>query len=140
MANSNTSREFKRGELRVLSAALIEANADKTISEVAALHVRDFGFHEFKVAVIHIRWMLRENLVANAEALAERWSRKNEKVTLVVAPSVEDEVEAPVKAKRVRPSRSKKKAVEAEVETTDEVVEAVADEAVQPEAEVADAA
>ena len=123
---SNTSRTFARGELRILSAALIEANRDKTISEVAALHVRDFGFHEFKVAVVHIRWMLREGLVNDASTLAETWSRKNEKVVFTVAPPVDSEETKAPKAKRIRPSRAKKKAV-AEVEAaTEESNEAVA--------------
>lgn len=125
---SNTSRVFARGELRILSAALIEANRDKTISEVAALHVSEFGFYEFKVAVIHIRWMLREGLITNASELMERWSRKSEKVK-APAPVTEAEAEAPAavttKPKRVRPSRAKKAKTEV-AEATEESNETLA--------------
>lgn len=123
--SSNTSMVFKRGELRILSAALIEANRDKSISEVAALHVENFGFYEHKVAVVHVRWMLREGLVNDAADLMEKWSRRNDK-SLVKAPKIkapkvtETEVEAsetpaPTEGKSMKAKKIKKAKVVAEV-------------------------
>jgi len=86
--------KLKRGELRTLSAALIEKYQSCTFDEIAQLHVEAFGF-KLPTARIHIRWMIREGLVNNGAVISERWPRRGRKIKSDFEPEVSSVKTAP---------------------------------------------
>lgn len=78
--NGNGGRvlKLKRGELRILSASLIEQNSSKSFDEIVQLHIEAFEF-DMPTARTHIRWMIREGLVIDGENISKNWPRRARK-------------------------------------------------------------
>lgn len=98
------SGQFKRGELRSLSTALIEGywkkhpaltKSETSLDDLAHLHMKEFGF-DLPTARTHVRWQIREGLVKDGELLAQSFPKKSPK--FVVAGEVTKKEPAPAKS------------------------------------------